>query len=112
MCVLHACSHSLLVDNPNNNYFELFIYAVIIANIVVIILENSSSSSNSAYDLCNKIFTAIFISEMVLKIYALGIFGTERTRAFCGSPLTPRRLCNMQDTSTTRSTPLTECWSS
>ncbi|GBG25547.1 Sodium/potassium/calcium exchanger 1 [Hondaea fermentalgiana] len=57
-----------------HDYFNYFIYMVIIANIVVIFVEVANGESNATQAI-NSWCSAVFIAEMALKIAALSFFG-------------------------------------
>ena len=57
--------------------FENFIMSIIIANMMTMAIsyEGASDTYNSVLDSINFVFTAIFICECILKLYALGVKG-------------------------------------
>jgi len=61
--------HKLVV----NEAFEYFIDTLIIANCIFLMLEDPMHIGDKVFEVANKIFTYIFIVELLLKVIALGL---------------------------------------
>merc|ERR1719285_259044 len=53
--------------------FDIVIDLIIVASCVVLIFETPEESDNQTFKTLNKVFTAIFVMEMALKVIALGM---------------------------------------
>lgn len=58
-----------------HNYFERFIIVIIVVNTFILASESYDDQSwfNKFNEQSNKVFTAIFFMEMILKMFGLGI---------------------------------------
>ncbi|EGR31551.1 hypothetical protein IMG5_107710 [Ichthyophthirius multifiliis] len=78
ICQMNVCLRKNIFKIVINKYFQLFIIFTIVLSSIIMCVTSPLEDPNSDYqwylDLFDKIFTCIFVLEMILKIIAYGAF--------------------------------------